>query len=96
MNEKIDMAFVGAKIASRNNVTADLIVHSLSAGYNIAQMAHYRYLIAENQMALNNGFVSTSLNGLEQYKRELAKHAFLSVIDVVSLICKSIAGLKRE
>lgn len=68
MYEGIDMAFAGAKIASQNNVSTSLIVHGLSAGYNIGQMAHYRYMIAEYQMAMNNGYISMSLNELEQYK----------------------------
>ncbi|MBR5399906.1 MAG: hypothetical protein IK103_08975 [Bacteroidales bacterium] len=96
MNEVIDVAFAGAKIASRNNVSTSLIVHGLSAGYNIGQIAHYRYMIAEYQMAVSNGNISAYLKELEQYKRELTKHTVLSIIDVVSLFCIGFNGLNRK
>lgn len=96
MNECVDLLFAGAKVASRNNLSASLIVHSMSAGYNIGQMAYYRYLMAEYQMAMNNGYALGCMDELRQYKRELMKHTVLSVIDVLSLFCIGIAGLKRR
>lgn len=96
MNECVDLLFAGAKVASRNNLSASLIVHGMSTGYNLGQMVYYRYLIAEYQMAMNNGYVSGTMDELGQYKRELMKHTVLSVIDVVSLFCIGIAGLKRR
>ena len=85
MNEHIDLAFAGAKIAVRNDEVASTVIHGMSAFYNIGQMARYRTMYYQGQYAYINGdySVSTSLN--EQYRREMWKHTVAASMDVLSL-----------
>ena len=94
MNEGIDIALVGAKVAASNNQTANLAVHALSASYNIAQIAHYRAMIAGlSNTQLING-VQISCNALTQYRRDLIKHTVLASLDVFTLFMIGFAGRK--
>ena len=95
MNECIDIALTGAKLAASNNTAASIFVHGLSAGYNIGQMGYYRYRVAEYNLALNNGR-SVSLAELNHYKRELAKHTFLSAIDIACLFIIGFGGRDKR
>lgn len=38
MNEHIDILLTSAKLASRNNPWADIAMHAISSGYNVAMM----------------------------------------------------------
>ena len=96
MKEINDIAFAGAKLATMNNEMASVIVHGVSAGYNIWQMTYYRSLLAEYQWAMNNGYIPASMDVLRQYKRELTKHTVFAFIDVMGLICIGIAGLSKK
>ena len=95
MNEIVDIAFTSAKIATSNNTAASLFVHGLSAGYNICQMGYYRSIVAERQVAMNNGYL-VSVPEMDQYKRELAKHTALSILDVVGLFAIGFAACNRR
>lgn len=91
MNEGIDIGFVGAKIATRDNQAASVAVHALSASYNIAQIARYRAFCARYSKALCNG-VQIDVDTMNQYRRELAKHTLLTGLDVVSLFLIGLSG----
>lgn len=85
MNEGIDMALMGAKIASSKNQAASIAVHAISASYNIAQMARYRALNAEIMNVQPSGGVHC-VDIRNQYRRELLKHTVLSGLYVLSLL----------
>jgi len=83
MNEGIDLAFIGAKVATRENIAASLAVHGLSAAYNIAQLYRYRVAYLDGQRLLTNG-VTQAITNTEQYQREVIKHSLLAGFDIIS------------
>lgn len=85
MNEGIDIAFGAAKMAAKDNRTASIVVHGLSAGYNAGQIGYYRYRLAECQMVMCYGGSIVSSQEMKQYRWELGKHILLGLADVVSL-----------
>ena len=93
MNEGIDIAFMGAKIATRENMPASITVHSLSMAYNIAQMTRYRVEYINSQRLLINGATQVSLSQQEQYRREMIKHSILATLDIASLFFIGVSGL---
>ena len=94
MNENIDIAFAGAKIATRNNEIASTAIHGVSAMYNIGQMARYRYMYFQEQNAYMSGGPGASCLFMEQYRREMWKHTVLASIDILSLFLKGISGMR--
>ena len=96
MNEGIDIALTGAKIAAGKNQAASVAVHAISASYNIAQMVRYRALCAELSYAQLPGGIQGGVGTLDQYRRELMKHTILSGIDVLSLLLIGVSGLNKE
>jgi hypothetical protein len=96
MNEGIDMALMGAKIASSKNQAASLTVHALSASYNIAQMARYRALNAEIMNVQPSGGIQDCVDIGNQYRRELLKHTVLTGLDVFSLFMIGLAGCEKR
>lgn len=96
MNEGIDIALTGAKIAAGKNQAASVAVHALSASYNIAQMIRYRALCAELSYAQLPGGIQGSVDTLEQYRRELMKHTILTGLDVLSLLMIGVTVLKKR
>ena len=96
MNEGIDISFMGAKVAASKNQAASVAVHTLSASYNIAQIAHYRALCAGLQNAqLSNG-VQVNVEAMNQYRNELTKHTILAACDTISLILIGLAGINSR
>ena len=89
MNEHIDLAFAGAKMAARKNEIASTVIHGMSAFYNIGQMARYRVMYYQGHYACLNGDSNVSISLNEQYRREMWKHTILAGIDVISLILRS-------
>ena len=89
MNEHIDLMLTGAKVATWNNEAASLATHSLSAFYNIGQMAWYRY---QYYQYLNCG-TQDALAISRQYAHEMWKHTALAGLDILTLIIKGITGL---
>ncbi len=85
MNEGIDIALMGAKIAAGKNQAASVAVHALSVSYNIAQMARYRVMCAENLTMQSSCGVQDCVDIRNQYRKELLKHTVLTGIDVFSL-----------
>ena len=96
MNEGIDIALTGAKIAASKNQAVSVAVHAISASYNIAQMVRYQVLCANLSYAQLPGGIRNSMGTLEQYRRELIKHTILSGIDVLSLLLIGVSGLKKK
>lgn len=60
MNEGIDIAFGAAKLAAKDNRTASIVVHGLSAGYNAGQIGYYRYRLADVVSLFVIGFAGYS------------------------------------
>ena len=89
MNEHIDLVLTGAKMATWNNEAASLATHSLSAFYNISQMAWYRY---QYYQCMNSG-TQDALAVSRQYSYGMWKHTALAGLDVLTLIVKGITGL---
>lgn len=88
MNESIDLLFLGAKAITCRNNTASLVIHGLSASYNIAQMGHYRFLYYSELSALDLGRMTRSMTQIdytlvEQYQREMIKHTILAGLDLL-------------
>ena len=81
MNEHIDLIFTGAKMATRNNDAASLATHSMSAFYNISQLARYRYCYYQ---CLNEG-TQDAFAISKQYSHEMWKHTVLAGLDILSL-----------
>lgn len=73
MNEYIDLAIAGAKIATINNNPASITVHGLSAAYIIGQMARYRVLFLNGHSALQADRDRATIAISEQYRREMVK-----------------------
>lgn len=96
MEDFIDFSFAGAKLATRHNVTASLIVHGLSMGYNISQIGYYSYQVAAYQAAMSNGYMPVSVDELNRYKRELVKHSFQCFLDVAGFVLLGLAAGKRR
>lgn len=96
MNEGIDIALSGAKIAASKNQAASIAIHALSASYNFAQMVRYQVLCADLSYAQLPGGIQNSMGTLEQYRRELIKHTILSGIDVLSLLLIGLSGLNKK
>lgn len=95
MKEGIDIAFMGAKVAASKDQTASIAVHSFSAAYNIAQMAHYRYAYCYGQSLLCNG-LQVDLVQMKQYQQEVFKHTFLTALDIASLFLIGLSGLQKS
>ena len=93
MNEHIDLAFIGAKALTKADEQASIIVHSMSAFYNIAQIARYRslYFQAVNSPSINAGHQEIQLYA-ETYRTETIKHSVLAGLDILTLLIK---GLSR-
>lgn len=92
MNEHIDILMTTAKMATRKNEAASLTTHSMSAFYNISQMARYRYFYYQ---CLSDG----SQNALaisRQYSQEMWKHTVLGMLDCLGLIFSSIGKLQNR
>ena len=96
MNEGIDIALTGAKIAAGKNQAASIAVHALSASYNIAQMVRYQALCAELSYAQLPGGIQGNVETLDQYRRELMKHTILTGLDVLSLLLIGVIGLSQR
>lgn len=96
MNEGVDIALMGAKLAASENEGASVTVHSLSLVYNLAQIVHYRYEYCNEQRLSLYGGEQMFFSQQEQYGRELAKHTFLAVIDGVSLFLMGLSALQRS
>ena len=86
MNEAIDITFMGAKLATSNNKPASVAVHGVSAFYNIAQIARYGYLCAEQQYATSNGYIVYDADLARRYRMEQVKHTVLAAADIVMLL----------
>ena len=85
MNEGIDIAFLGAKVAAKDNTSTSIAVHGLSAAYNISQMFRYRVAFFDGQRLLANGATQETIADTEQYRRNMIKHSLLAGLDIVSL-----------
>ena len=96
MNEGIDIALTGAKIAASKNQAVSVAVHAISASYNIAQMIRFQVLCASLSYAQLPGGIQNRMDTLEQYRRELIKHTILSGIDVLSLLLIGVSGLSKR
>ena len=70
MNENIDLAFTGAKLAAIGNEPASIAIHGASAAYNIGQMARYRVMYLNGQTVWQNGGSPAAVALTEQYRRE--------------------------
>lgn len=99
MNESVDISLMAAKLAAKDNKAASLVVHGLSATYNIAQMAHYRYAYCIEQNLVKYGLVQAEVlqrQALEeQYRQEMIKHTILSVLDITSLLLMSLSSFEQ-
>ena len=86
MNEGIDIAFMGAKLATSNNKPASIAAHGISAFYNIAQIARYGYLCAEQQALFCNGYnVYYDADLIRRHRQEQIKHTALALGDIIML-----------
>lgn len=94
MNEHIDIAFTGAKIATHDNEVASTTVHGLSALYNIGQMVRYRVMCFQEQCAIMYGGSAKKTIISEQYYREMWKHSVLAGIDILSLLTKGFSEIR--
>jgi len=90
MNEGIDIAFLGAKVAAKDNKAASIAVHGVSAAYNISQMFRYRVAYFDGQRLLTNGAVQSIIADTEQYRREMNKHLLLAGLDIISFFLMSL------
>ena len=96
MNENIDIAFMGAKMASSKNEVAHMTVLGLSMAYNFGQLARYRYLSATCQNAMVYGVnYQTNMGQVERYNSEIVKHAILGILDVATCIAVGVNGLRK-
>lgn len=95
MNEYIDLAIAGAKIATINNNPASITVHGLSAAYIIGQMARYRVLFLNGHSALQADRDRATIAISEQYRREMVKHLAFSCIDFFSLFLIGISSMQK-
>lgn len=94
MNE-IDIALMGAKMAAGKNESASVAVHSISAAYNIAQIACYSYAYGNGQRLLCEGLPVDSVQ-MEQFRRERIKHTVLAALDITSLFLLGLSGLQHN
>ena len=85
MNERIDIAFMSAKLVTVNNRSAGMAVHSASAFYNIGQIARYGYLCAEQQSLCCNGYNVYDIGFVRRYRQEQIKHTVLALADIFML-----------
>lgn len=85
MNEGIDIAFLGAKVAAQENKAANIAVHGVSVAYNISQMFHYRMAYFDGQRLLTNGALRVTFADMAQCRREMIKHSLLASLDIFSL-----------
>lgn len=95
MNEHIDIALTGAKLAARDNEVASLTVHTISLTYNLAQLMYSRYMYLNCQSALATGAIQADYQQIEQYKYSSIKHTLLLALDATSLILDGITCLKQ-
>lgn len=94
MNEHIDLAFVGAKIAAHNNEAASTAILGVSALYNVGQMARYRAMYYQQQYAILNGGPAALASLMEQYRSEMWKHTVLASVDLLSLFIRGFQGVR--
>ena len=92
MKEHIDIMLTGAKIATWNNEAASLATHSLSAFYNISQMAWYRYQYYQYLNSCTQDALAIS----RQYRFGMWKHTAMAGLDVLTLLIKGITGLRNN
>lgn len=96
MNENIDIAFLGAKVASSKNEAAHMTVLGLSMAYNLGQLARYRYLSATCRNAIAYGVnCQTNMEQIGRYNREIVKHTVLGILDVATCILVGINGMRK-
>ena len=96
MYEGIDIAFASAKLATSNNKSANVAVHGASAFYNIAQIARYGYLCAEQQYATCNGYYVYDADLARRYRMEQMKHTVLAAADIIMLFAAGFSGIQSR
>lgn len=94
MNEHIDIAFAGAKVAAKDDPRASVAVHGVSLGYNIAQIGLYRYACGA-AMANQRMGMQVNPEQIQQYRRESIKHTVLAGLDILSLFFMGSSGIDR-
>lgn len=94
MNEHIDIAFAGAKVAAKDDPRASVAVHGMSLGYNIAQMGLYRYAYCEALASQRMG-MQVNTEQIQLYRREAIKHTVLAGLDILSLFFMGSSGIDR-
>lgn len=96
MNEGIDLAITTAKVMTWNNLAASLAVHGISAAYNIAQLARYRVQYLSQMKAVSYGITNNGVILMEEYRREMCKHAFLAGLDCLYLLFSGLSQLQER
>ena len=81
---------MSAKLATSNNKPASVAVHGASSFYNIAQIARYGYLCAEQQYVTSNGDIVYDADIARRYRMEQFKHIVFATIDVAMLISEGL------